>query len=743
MRRHLRAPSVVSAALISLTLVLGSGGVASADPVSTEPAPAEPVPVKPVPIDPIPDSQPPGADDGLPVGPARPQGAATAPSQQVGAAAVTPDVTHRYFGAGPWAAIKTAADNQSVCSGLTHPELQAMVLTTIFRESGGATSAGSEPAPMTLSRYDEWTGVRAGNTNINANYGLYAFRNPNTSYKRVFWHPGIGIWQYDSAGIGAPYTAAERISTGFLAPKVAADMAGAYCTSTQTTEQGKRYDAWYPWYLSCDTDPEWTGSQVNPNATYCEQIYQGLMQKNFSNVTRTAGISSYGGEVQHTCVLNGVDSYPCWLVDPTKAQGATWWATRTPLDGGAPNRTTSPVTPISTPFYVIKRNGLEQRYWLAEDSGYARDVTGTRVLGKNARPKDNQSGSGVTWSYGTGLCDVNLVRGACGPRVAPPGVHSTKESVTGTYQVIPLDVDGNGLDDLLYYGPGAAKDSLWLNLGSGNFRSVTTNIPGVYQVIPLDADGNGRDDLFLYNSTTGSSSLWLSRGDGTFAATSVQAPKGLRIVALDHNRNHRQELLMYGPGGAADAYWEWTGSGFRSTKLSIGGNYRPLVGDFDNNGTDDLLFYAAGNAQDYLWLYAGSGALVSRPVTVNGSYQPLVADLDGDGKDDVFWYGPGAAPDSVWFGGPGGAFVSKSAPMNGSYQPVLVDLPKDGRTDVAWYRPGLGQDYWSRWDSARRMTLTKAYFAGSQQAIGGRFSATGDGIFWYGPGAVTDWLWWQ
>ena len=68
---------------------------------------------------------------------------------------------------------------------------------------------------MTLSRYDEWSGTFGENNNQNANYGLYAFRNPSTPYQRAYWHPGVGIWQYDSAGLGAPFTAIEsmRVST--------------------------------------------------------------------------------------------------------------------------------------------------------------------------------------------------------------------------------------------------------------------------------------------------------------------------------------------------------------------------------------------------------------------------------------------------------------------------------------------------------------------------------------------------
>ena len=40
---------------------------------------------------------------------------------------------------------------------------------------------------MTLSRWDTQS-------------SLWAFGNKSTPYQRAFWHPGVGMWQFDSAG---------------------------------------------------------------------------------------------------------------------------------------------------------------------------------------------------------------------------------------------------------------------------------------------------------------------------------------------------------------------------------------------------------------------------------------------------------------------------------------------------------------------------------------------------------------
>lgn len=160
--------------------------------------------------DPAASDLPSGFTDGVPVGsgdapPTTVPGEAPAgadvgdPAGKANNAPVT-----KYFGQGPWEAIKAATEATTRCAGLSAPGLTALVVSPIFKESSAATLPTSAPSPMTLSRYDEWNGVMATTTNVSANYGLYAFRDPYTAYTRAYWHPGIGIFQYDSAGVGAP-----------------------------------------------------------------------------------------------------------------------------------------------------------------------------------------------------------------------------------------------------------------------------------------------------------------------------------------------------------------------------------------------------------------------------------------------------------------------------------------------------------------------------------------------------------
>ena len=284
---------------------------------------------------------------------------------------------------------------------LSDDELTALVMAPIFKEVSMATTPDAAPSPMTLSRWDEWTGLVSGSNNMNANYGLYAFRDPATPFPRAYWTPGVGIFQYDSAGVGAPFTAAQLIDVQFVAGDVTAGMAARYCASG-----GSRAAAWEPWAA--------LGGIAKSEALYQEMLTPGLAP--FARIGLVDGIEVAGGMQPRTCLVGG-QSLPCWYVDPARAQGANWWATDDPT-GGAVG---SGEAPLTAPFYVISRgDGYEERYWMSVDTGYAVNISARRTLGQNARPRDGEPASGLEWWQGADLCDTARPEMGCVP--PPPAL---------------------------------------------------------------------------------------------------------------------------------------------------------------------------------------------------------------------------------------------------------------------------------------------------------------------------------
>jgi hypothetical protein len=689
------------------------------------------------------DELPPGFTDGKPVGSEEAQTSPASPVPQRSAEAAA--TTDRYFGEGPFQAVVDAV--HATPRSCTLPganggddALIAMVLAPVFKESSAATTPSTAPSPMTLSRYDEWNGVMSDSSGTpENNYGLYAFRNPNTAYKRAFWHPGLGIWQYDTAGLGAPLTTIEAMDVRIVAGKVAALMANKYCNPSAAqvghaapyTSQERRYSAWGDWGYPC---------------TLCEQFYVEMVggEPNFANLHTVAGIGPLGGVSARTCMLNGVPgTMPCWYVKPEVGtiQGATAWATLPPLDGGSP---TSTPTPLALPFYVLDRGATEERHWMKQDTGYSIDIRASRNIGKDARPRSTQSGSGLTWTSSSQLCDITTGRGNCVP-LPPPGVSAADAAVNSSNRPIAGDYNGDGRDDVLWYAPGPSADLIWLGQPGGGFSPSPLSIVGTYDdLLAGDFDHDGDDDVVVYNRSSGAAYLMRSKGNATFTLSSLGPGAGRVPFLLDSDGDGDQELFWYGKDSMPDSIWNWSGSGFSAAARVVPGSFYPFVGDFDGNGRDDVFWYAPGPTTDKLWLHRTSGGYSSIAKPVTGLYRVAIGNFDGDAADDIVFYAPGMGVDTVWFGAPGGAFASQHITIISDFTLVVASLEGNGRDGLILYAPGPSVDRWFRWGSDRSLSSLNLTLPSTHQALVGAFSVGGDdGILWYLPGSTPDTVWYR
>lgn len=165
-----------------------------------------------------------------------------------------------------------------------------------------------------------------------------------------------------------------------------------------------------------------------------------------------------------------------------------------------------------------------------------------------------------------------------------------------------------------------------------------------------DFDHNGLDDILWYRPGSASDSLWLMRSDGNGGTTVVR--KSLQIggnytpVAGDFNGNGYTDIYWYAPGAAKDVIW-WFGEGgehVASTSTAAmqvtRADYRPFAGDFNGDGKAEIFWYAPGAASDCEWSsISPDGTHVSHPESVSGNFTPVVGDYDGNGTDDIWWLG--------------------------------------------------------------------------------------------------------
>ena len=327
--------------------------------------------------------------------------------------------------------------------------------------------------------------------------------------------------------------------------------------------------------------------------------------------------------IRFGCVLAWAlgTALPAWSVDITGSSVQLSWA---PASG--------PVTGYGV---FVSRNG----------SGPVQEqtVSGTSVS------VSAQAGETLTvsvaahdanWAYGP-MSPVsetlNFVASAPAPTPTP----------TPTPGLSPGDMDGNGVDDLLWHGTGGGNVTAWLlDTGGALIASqVLGREPGPdYEVVAVaDFDRDGQRDLFWRDPTTGDNLIWLLTGTGVTALSMPSKGTGWAVggardfdgdgfadVFWTHDASDRNRLWIMERG--ADFIEHVVDNAPTGWELAA-------VGDWDGDGTGDLLWKSGSGALEG-WLMrggqvAGSTAFpsVNKPDRVEG-----VADLDGDGRDDLLWH---------------------------------------------------------------------------------------------------------
>lgn len=270
------------------------------------------------------------------------------------------------FGSEPLAQVQAAGENAAADASckVSASDVTDLTLSPTWPEVSGQ---GKAPSPMSLSRYDDQSSLL----------------DPHQRAEKLFFNPGVGMWQLDSAGAGAQDTAASAVDPDSAAQRVAPQIVDDYCSAIDggSSEKQARAVAWQPWH-ACDDGA-------------CENVYQRLRSE---GVTEDSSVTRYGGAEQRTCEVGGSE-YDCLYIDPAAAQGEDSW---TEPDFGP--------APVPAPFYAFEytENGTtyEMRYWMSEDTGTSADVSALRPLGTDAR-------GGLTWSSNSSMCDTTAARGAC------------------------------------------------------------------------------------------------------------------------------------------------------------------------------------------------------------------------------------------------------------------------------------------------------------------------------------------
>jgi RHS repeat-associated protein len=242
----------------------------------------------------------------------------------------------------------------------------------------------------------------------------------------------------------------------------------------------------------------------------------------------------------------------------------------------------------------------------------------------------------------------------------------------------PMDVNGDGRDDLVYTSSDVSGGGSWMVLlanASGGYSSpINTGIANVNYAgaTTIDYDSDGRRDLLVpYSGGT----WWVMLGSsgGLSAPTNTGAPAtasgtGWNAQGLDVDGDGREDLVwadLYGWGGGDVIRYRsrLAGSGFSSSATDLtspmpvntriesamfqsGSLKLHRSPDFNGDGRADLS-YKVSNREwgDFDWVYYYSVQIVC-PGGPNFGYgsgiwgsRPDYVDLNGDGRTDVIYRG--------------------------------------------------------------------------------------------------------
>jgi RHS repeat-associated protein len=300
---------------------------------------------------------------------------------------------------------------------------------------------------------------------------------------------------------------------------------------------------------------------------------------------------------------------------------------------------------------------------------------------------------------------------------ATPGhdaLSSTSKAVTAS--VLPLDVNGDGIQDLAWASSGTWRYMLGGASGFGSINNSTVTATNPSKAIVLEWNGDGFDDL-LIDWTDGKWRVLKGSASG-FATTAVAAgtggipsgPSSTSWTVSDVDADGRDDLLSMPLNAAlliSVRYNGASGFGAATTMYSNPGFHLQSKGfiqatgassvrrpDFNGDSRFDLLIYACfwdDELDDclatYRWYqlmsegtgFTWEGAIPGASYNIDVRF----GDFNADGLTDIVY--PQATIWTLGLGQGGGGFDIVSGPSNAgqaTYQTLVGDYDQDGYDDL-------------------------------------------------------------
>jgi hypothetical protein len=257
-------------------------------------------------------------------------------------------------------------------------------------------------------------------------------------------------------------------------------------------------------------------------------------------------------------------------------------------------------------------------------------------------------------------------------------------------QALVGNFDGDGFDEVYAYSIGTyyqfhARPSIEDTPEGPVFdlSLIGSHLSGLY--IPLVGDfggptgpgGRSIDDILWYAPGSARDTLWIHKPDGAASRYHLRIDGSYRPVVLEGNGSEPESIIWYAPGRAADSIWDFrdvpTG-GHRTHPLRVDGDYQPT--SFATDGARLVHWYSA-TGHDSTWRFDGVSAGAFRFANLStpqvaGTRRPIA--LDRGSTAGVLLYAPGPAPD-IYVGttdATGGTLGAASTQIWGDYRHIVA-----------------------------------------------------------------------
>ena len=211
---------------------------------------------------------------------------------------------------------------------------------------------------------------------------------------------------------------------------------------------------------------------------------------------------------------------------------------------------------------------------------------------------------------------------------------------------------GDGREEIFEYRAGSGADYLFAEFskvsGAVTYTVYSFTLNLTYSPFAGDFDGDGYDELFWYGGGPNPDYLWKFTGPTDFNQMEVDADALAFPVVGDYTGDGAEDILWYSPGTVGDEIWEYNPGSLVHTvhPISITGTYTPLSGNFSGDGADDVIFYGRGEIPDHRWDFNPGSLTPTKsgfgPLT-GDHHRVLTLDKRNDGWTDLFFYNPGSA----------------------------------------------------------------------------------------------------